>query len=78
MHIDLPKESLNYRCVMEKIQYPRGAKAIAKCGNVYFFKHGRNFGVAYGLDINSNLDHEGAAMQFVLAVIHQAECDGLV
>ena len=78
MHIDLPKESLNWQCSMEKIKYPRGAKAITKCGNVYLFKHGKNFGVAYGLDIKSNLSHHGAAMQFGMAVLHEAQCGGRI
>ena len=78
MHIDLPKESLNWQCSMEKVKYPRGAKAIAKCGNIYLFKHGKNFGVAYGLEVKENLTWEAAALQFGMAVMHEAQCEGRI
>lgn len=75
----LPETYNNYENIPQKVEWPKDANLIARCGDVYMFKGKHLYTVIYGLDVIETpvSNFVQASADFGNCCIHQAQCHGL-
>lgn len=74
----LPKNHPNWLGKPARIMWPKKAKLLARCGDVYLLQQTKKlYAVVYGLETNELLTRDCATHMFGNCCVHQAECHSL-